>query len=228
MATKITRDIIESYLNCKYKGHLKITGASGTPSDYEAMTTATRQASRESALAKLVARFGEGEVCRETTATVPILKQGVRLLVDTELEDDTMSLHLDALRRMDGASMLGDHHYIPVLHSHGPEVGRREKLLLAVLGSVLGPVQGLRPATGLIARGPEGRLVKVRLDAKLYRQAENVLEEVKRHQTGGEPPRLASVPSSRQRMPASLRRCPTTVLHADSTAPEPISQPLAT
>ena len=30
MATKITRDIIESYLNCKYKGHLKLTGESGT------------------------------------------------------------------------------------------------------------------------------------------------------------------------------------------------------
>ena len=40
MATKITRDIIESYLNCKYKGHLKLAGESGTQSDYEAMTTA--------------------------------------------------------------------------------------------------------------------------------------------------------------------------------------------
>ena len=52
MATRITRDIIESYLNCKYKGHLKLTGESGTPSDYEAMTTAARQASREEAVAE--------------------------------------------------------------------------------------------------------------------------------------------------------------------------------
>ena len=47
MATKITRDIIESYLNCKYKGHLKLAGESGTQSDYEAMTTAARASSRE-------------------------------------------------------------------------------------------------------------------------------------------------------------------------------------
>ena len=66
MATKITRDIIESYLNCKYKGHLKLAGESGTRSDYEAMTTAARAASREQALAKLVARFGEGAACRGT------------------------------------------------------------------------------------------------------------------------------------------------------------------
>ena len=57
MATKITRDIIESYLNCKYKGHLKLAGESGTPSDYEVMTTAARQASREQASPQRVSRL---------------------------------------------------------------------------------------------------------------------------------------------------------------------------
>ena len=33
MATKITRDIIESSLNCKYKGHLKLTEQQGTSPD---------------------------------------------------------------------------------------------------------------------------------------------------------------------------------------------------
>ena len=61
---KITNEILEGYLNCKNKGHLKLAGESGTKSDYEAMTTAARQASREAALAKLVARFGEGDACR--------------------------------------------------------------------------------------------------------------------------------------------------------------------
>jgi len=32
MATKITLDIIESSLNCKYKGHLKLAGQQGTKS----------------------------------------------------------------------------------------------------------------------------------------------------------------------------------------------------
>jgi hypothetical protein len=52
MPTKITREIIESFLNCKYKGHLKHAGENGRRSDYEAMTAAARQASREEALAK--------------------------------------------------------------------------------------------------------------------------------------------------------------------------------
>src|SRR5207247_937345 len=90
----------------------------------------------------------------------------------------------------DGTSKVGDHHYLPILHHHGDKVSRQQKLLLAVFGLVLARVQGLQPGVGLIARGPEGRLGKVRLDAKLYRQAEQVLDELKRLYAGGEPPRL--------------------------------------
>jgi hypothetical protein len=107
MATKITRDIIESYLSCKYKGHLKLTGTSGAPSDYEAMTTAARASSWEQAVMRLIARFGGGEACRGTTVTGAILKQGNLLLVDATLEDDGVSIRLDALKRADGASKQG-------------------------------------------------------------------------------------------------------------------------
>jgi len=190
MATKITWDIIESYLNCKYKGHLKLTGKSGTISDYEAMTTAARASSREQALTMLAARFGQGAAGRGAALTVALLKQGAPFLLDASLEDDGVLLRLDALKQVDGTSKLGDHHYLPVLHVHGDKVDRREKTLLALGGLALAGVQGLRPAVGLVARGPGGRLGKVKLDAMLYRQAGQVLDEVKRLQQGGEPPRL--------------------------------------
>jgi predicted RecB family nuclease len=189
MATKITRDIIESFLNCKYKGHLKLAGQSGTPSDYEAMTSAARQVSREQAVTRLVARFGVEVPCRGIAVTAATLLQGAPLLVDADFEDETLSIRFDALKRVEGASKLGEHHYVPVIHHHGDKVGQRQKVLLSVLGLVLSQMQGLRPATGFIARG-EGRLAKVRLDAKLYRQAEQVMDELKRLQAGGEPPRL--------------------------------------
>ena len=76
MAMKITNEVLEAHLNCKSKGHLKLAGEVGTRSDYEAMTTAARAASREQALAKLVARFGEGAACRGTAVTAATLKQG--------------------------------------------------------------------------------------------------------------------------------------------------------
>ena len=187
---KITNEILEGYLSCKTKGHLKLVGETGTKSDYEVMTEAASRASRELSLARLVARYGGGNAYRGTAITAAMLKQGARLLADAILEDDGMSIRFDGLKRADEASKLGGHHYVPVLHNHGDKVSRQQKLLLAVLGLALGRVQGLRPATGLVARGPEGRLGKVRLDASLYRLAEQVLDEVKRLQAGGDLPQL--------------------------------------
>jgi predicted RecB family nuclease len=190
MATKLTWDIIESYLNCKSKGHLKLAGASGTPSDYEALTSAAKASSREQALTRLAARFGEGAAGRGDVVTAVLLSQGAPFLFDASLEDDGLSLRFDALKRMDGASKLGNHHYLPVLHICGDKVDRREKTLLALGGLALARVQGLQPTVGLVSHGPGGRLSKVKLDAKLYRQAGQVLDEVKRLQQGGQPPRL--------------------------------------
>src|SRR5271166_236576 len=153
---KITNEILEAYLNCKTKGHLKLVGETGTKSDYEAMTEAASRASRELSLAVIVARHGEGNAYRGTAITAAMLKQGAALLADAILEDDGMSIRFDGLKRADGASKLGEHHYLPVLYNHGDQVGRLRKLLLTVLGLAIARVQGLRPTVGLVAREPDG------------------------------------------------------------------------
>ena len=67
---KITKEVLEGHLNCKFKGHLKLVGEVGTRSDYEAMTSAARAASREQAIAKLVARSGEEATGAERTQKI--------------------------------------------------------------------------------------------------------------------------------------------------------------
>ena len=190
MANKITRDIIESYLHCKYKGHLKLAGESGTQSDYETMTIAARLSSCEQAVGALVARFGEGDTGRGATLTAAILKNGTPLLGDVNLEDEEMFLRYDALKRADGASKLGNHHYVPVLYHDGEKVGTRQKLQVAILGLVLARLQGLRPSYGLITRGPDARLRNVRLNTKHYRGAEKILGELDRLKARVDLPRL--------------------------------------
>src|SRR5262249_37573483 len=152
---------------------------------YEAMTTAASAASREQALAKLVARSGEGAACRGTAVTVGTLRNGPSLLADATLEDESLSLRFDALKRAPGPSQLGEHHFLPVLHHDGEKVGRQQKVLLAVFGLALARVQGVRPTAGVVARGPDARMGKVRLDSRLYRQAEQVIRELERLRDGG-------------------------------------------
>jgi predicted RecB family nuclease len=225
MTTKITRDTIESYLNCKYKGLLKLTGESGKQSDYEEMTQAASASSLRQVQAKLIARFGEGEARQGTAVTVATLRQGAPILLDAGLEDEGLALRLDALKRVDGASKIGDHHYIPILHSYADKVGRREKLLLAVIGLALERIQGLRPATGLVARGPEARLGKVSftsLSSYFWRNITDLSSErrlfltarIWQNDSSDEPPGFYPVPRIHilpRHYPASAPRDPTPV-----------------
>src|SRR5208337_1032013 len=61
----ISREVLEGYLSCKYKGHLKLKGEQGTKSDYEAMTSEWRIEHKRRACDKLASHYREGEILRE-------------------------------------------------------------------------------------------------------------------------------------------------------------------
>src|SRR5947207_2645126 len=62
MATKIRRDILESYVHCTYKGHLKLAGAQGSPADYEVLQGEARNRVRRAGTARLAGRHKDGEI----------------------------------------------------------------------------------------------------------------------------------------------------------------------
>jgi len=108
MATKITRDILESYLHCKFKGHLKATGQQGTKCDYETLLTERRAEVRLAAIEKILTRHVGEEIPRNIPLTTATLKQGASFLLDATLEDDLFSLTFDGLKKVEGASKLGE------------------------------------------------------------------------------------------------------------------------
>src|SRR5262245_65689793 len=54
MATKITSDVLESYLHCKFKGHLKLAGRQDTKCDFETMLMELRAAVRLKAIDAII------------------------------------------------------------------------------------------------------------------------------------------------------------------------------
>src|SRR3954465_11993672 len=92
MATKITRDVLESYLNCKTKAHLKLIGHQGSVSDYEGLLVASRQEIRQKALSKILAKHPEAEVARNILLTAASLRAGPSFVIDAGLEDDLLSI----------------------------------------------------------------------------------------------------------------------------------------
>src|SRR5262245_38668054 len=116
MATKITSEVLESYLHCKVKGHLKLAGQQGTRSDYELLLAESRDEVARRATDKILAHHSKEEVERDVGLTKAALKRGAAFLLNDTLEDELDSLAFVGLQRVPGPSKLGDFHYVPVLN----------------------------------------------------------------------------------------------------------------
>jgi predicted RecB family nuclease len=190
MPAKITRSVIESYLNCRYKGHLKLTGARAEPSAYEALRMRERLGVRGRAIAAIHADHAPGEVASDLDLSLALLKRGVAYLLDVWVEDESVSLSFDGLRRVPGRSLLGGFHYAPVLYHETEKVGPIQRLALAVLGRVIGDLQGRQPGTAFAYRGQGSRPVRVSLTVRLQEEASRVWRDLREQQVAGHRPRL--------------------------------------
>lgn len=189
MTTKITRDIIESYLNCKYEGHLKLVGQRGIQSDYGVLLAASRDAVRRLALDKISARHAAEDVERNFALTLPALKRGAAFFLNATLEDEHIALGFDGLKRVPEPSKLGDFHYVPVLFSEGRQIRKQQRALLDVYGLLLSRLQGRMPGFGIFWHGRECRPTRVRLSTD-PRKAGRLLEELRQMRGGDAPPWL--------------------------------------
>ena len=178
MSSKITRDVVESFLHCKLKGHLVLTGQQGIKSDYEIMIAEKRADGRLDAIDKILTDHPGEEIPRNIPLTTSILKQGASFILDPTLEDDFVCLDFDALKKVDGPSKLGTFHYAPVLFSQGSTVGTVQRSLLELYGLLLSRLQGQMPVNGFIWHGNTCKAVKVRLNADL-RNTERLLRDLK-------------------------------------------------
>ena len=127
MATKITRDVLESYLNCKTKAHLKLAGHQGSMSDYEGLLVASRQEVRQRPSARSSPNTRRREVARDILLTAAALRAGPSFVLDAALEDDLLSLRR---RAEEGrwAVEAGNFHYVPMLFHEGRKVGKEQRL----------------------------------------------------------------------------------------------------
>lgn len=189
MVTKISSDVLESYLYCKFKGYLKLTDQRDTKRDFEAMLTELRAEVRLKAIDTIIARHPGDQVARSIPITTAGLKRGPQYVLDGTLEDAALALHFDGLKRMEGESKLGDFHYLPVLFHEGRQVKKEQKLLLDVYGMILSGLQGRVPAYGVIWHGRECKETRVKLNPD-QQKAGQVVRGLKEMMASGLPPRF--------------------------------------
>src|SRR4051794_30162429 len=95
MARRLTREILEAHLHCRYKGHLYWAGEQAEPADYEVLSAGIRTAVRQQVIDRIAARQPSAEVVREVPLTAAVLKEGPAFVLDALLEDDSLSLRFD-------------------------------------------------------------------------------------------------------------------------------------
>jgi predicted RecB family nuclease len=189
MGSRITREVLESYLHCKTKAHLKLAGQQGVVSDYEALLLARRQEVRQQAFAKILAKHSEAEVARGIPLSLAALRSGPSFVLDATMEDDLLSLAFDGLKRVDGASKLGDFHYIPMLFVEGHKIPKEQRVLLDLYGMILSHLQGTPTESGIIWHGKDCRPTKVRLNQDSSK-AKRLLEDIRQVQSSTSQARL--------------------------------------
>lgn len=143
MEARITGDVLESYVFCKYKCYLKLLGQQGDPSDYEHLQTALRHEVKLNAVDKIRVQHHEDQVVSNIALTTSALAQGPLFVLNTAIENDDLSLTFDGLKKVSGVSKLGQFLYVPMLFHEGSRVRKEQRLLLDVQALFLSQYQGI-------------------------------------------------------------------------------------
>lgn len=189
MAARITGDVLESYLKCRYKAHLKLAGLDGVETDYEHLLVSLRHTVTRNAINKILALSPVGDVVQNICLTTAALRKGPLFILNPNMDDDLISIRFDGLKRLAGPSQLGDFHYIPILFYEGAQVHKEQRMLLETYALVLSRLQGRHPEKGVIWHGRDCRTTTIRLNLDL-RNTERLFREVKEMATSASPPRL--------------------------------------
>jgi predicted RecB family nuclease len=189
MATKITLDVLDGYLSCKYKAYLRLAGQQSIKSDYETMLIQSRGDLRLKAIEKIHGQYPERTIAKGIALTHSALSEGAPFVLGADLQDDRFSIHFDGLKKVDGRSDLGDFHYLPVLFCEYRRIRKAQRILLEVLGLLLSRIQAKAPSSGVIYHGSDCTATVVRFTAGLQ-AAEDLLEEVVRMQGAEATPKL--------------------------------------
>lgn len=173
---KITQDILYSYLQCNYKGYLKLKGESGIKTDYEILLTGSKEKFKIEASNKLLNGFKK-EVLQEQIVSQPVLKKGVALILGAIIENDTLSVYIDGLKKISRESCLGQFSYIPILYHEGDKIYVEQKKLLSLFAVVISSMQGVQPDIGIIVYGQEQKITTVKL-SNYSKEAKRTLEDI--------------------------------------------------
>jgi predicted RecB family nuclease len=187
LAAAVTaNEVWEANLHCRTKSYLLLHGQQGMKCDYEAMYQSWRADVKRAVSERLLAEYEPSEVPVNVTLTRALLVQAKPMIFDVRLPTDIGVVHFDGLKRVPGASGIGDFHYIPLLFHGGPKPRKEQKSLLELCGLLLGDVQGKVPSKAVVFSGKECRPATLRLSVDPSK-VRRLIEDIESLRNAGQP-----------------------------------------
>lgn len=180
----ITDEIFESYLNCKYKAHLKLHNQASRKTDYEISQDRLDCKFRTIAKAKFQAHFQGRQALRIPYLNRTTLQKASTIIVDAFAEHDGLACSFDAL----SPSAQNRTIFEPYLYLRFRRIAAVHKLILAFKALVIGRLQGTIPVQGYIIYDEKCSIKKIRLETYITK-ANRILHELHRQIiTADDPP----------------------------------------
>jgi predicted RecB family nuclease len=163
----ITDELLEAFLQCKYKARLRALGRTGQPADFEKHRMSQAKAHRAQVQAKLfpLPKAAPGPEAPPALLDAATLKQGQARLQNVRVLSANLAASIDAVELVDVPSALGCFSYRAIQYVREPNPPASAKLLLAYRSILLGEVQGMVPSSGVMICGPNLEPRQVKLDA---------------------------------------------------------------
>lgn len=184
----INNEIFESFINCKYKAYLKLSGTSGNISEYEIMQNEIRVLYKMGALKNILSAYKEKEILNNTDLNSAI-EDGKKAIVNAHVNCDGLQSYCDLMEKISGKSDLGLFHYVPFVFIAKEKVSKEDKLMLAYNGLVIGYMQNRQPKYGEVIYGKPFKRTKINLDGKLN-IVMKLIDDLKESCGNGKPPQL--------------------------------------
>ncbi|MGK7914678.1 MAG: TM0106 family RecB-like putative nuclease [Prochloraceae cyanobacterium] len=188
MKAKVTQDVLESYIHCKYKGYLKLIDQSGIKSDYENLRIKLRSEVKRNAISKIYAQATDEQIINDVVLRTSILEQNPPFVLNTSVEDGYFLLVLDGIEKV--ATKRQEHSfYAPMFFYEGSRIRKEQRLFLELVATFLFKYQTVIPVVGIVWHGKECKQTTVRLNTD-SRKVKQIQLELKKMCVGEEVPRL--------------------------------------
>jgi hypothetical protein len=163
----ITDRVLEDYLKCHSKAHLRRHGRTGEAHQYLALCSRLDARYHADASLWLSTRTTTGGANHFGRSLLQDMTTTDAIILDAVGAANGLETHFHALQGKLGDSHLGPYHYQPIRFCRQPQPNAAVYLLLAFDAVILGDLQGISPEVGVLLCGPTFKRKNIRLRTHL-------------------------------------------------------------